>query len=112
MSTSIALAQTERDIDRFRECYEAIKETMASVLVGQEQVVRLLSDLSGTASNLNGMEQRNVGDQIDVALPLPVPGFAIKAIEAIDIEAEAVTCGGWQSHRIEGASLANGKEMD
>ena len=43
MSTSIALAQTERNIDRFRECYEAIKENMGSVLVGQEQVVRLLS---------------------------------------------------------------------
>ena len=69
-------------------------------------------DLSKTASNLNGMEQRSVGDQIDVALPLPLPGFAIKAIEAIGIEAETVTCGGWQSHRIEGASLANGKEFD
>lgn len=43
MSNSIALAQTERNIDRFRECYLAIRENMGCVLVGQEEVVRLLS---------------------------------------------------------------------
>jgi len=43
MNTSSALAPIEKTIDRFQECYEAIQENMAHVLVGQQEVVRLLS---------------------------------------------------------------------
>jgi len=69
-------------------------------------------DLSTTVLNQDAMEQRSISDQIDVVLPLPMPEYAIQAIERIDIEAETVTCGGWQTHRIDGSSLEKGKAYD
>jgi len=69
-------------------------------------------DLSRAAMNPDAMEQLEVGDQVDIVLPLPMPEFAIQAIERIEIEAETVTCGGWQSHRIDGSSIEKGKAYD